>query len=237
MDCHKLKDDHHELSIEIDNLQQAQRNKTVRIMGIPEEKTENAVNKFMDIATNKMKINLQRSCIETAFSIGKASQKVNRQMLVKFTDETSKKNFYQGRIKLKDCKPAIYINEDLTLRRVQIATAARKAVKDNKIDSSWTMDGNIYVKYAPTQKPKKITSISDLEDQNENKDRPKVRKVSSKNSATAADTTITDQKENGNQGQLAAKMARSLKALTTAAGTSTTGLETMQMDENGETGV
>ena len=40
----------------------------------------------------------------------------------------------------------IYLNEDLTRKRYQVARQARALKKDKKIDDTWTYDGKIFVK-------------------------------------------------------------------------------------------
>ena len=149
------------LEEEIDNLKQAQRNKMLRISGVLEEKEENIIDKVVDISRQKMKMNIQRSAIDSAWRLGAPGQ-VPRQVMVRFKEEATKREFYRKRISLKNCTPMIFINEDLTPRRAEIAMTARKLMKEKKLNNTWTVDGNIFIKKGPESKPKKVLRLGDL---------------------------------------------------------------------------
>ena len=56
------------------------------------------------------------------------------------------------------------MNEGLTPARSQLAMKARQAVKEGQIHSTWTLDGNLYVKKNAQSRPKKIQKPRDLKE-------------------------------------------------------------------------
>ncbi len=57
----------------------------------------------------------------------------------------------------------IYINENLTKSRYELAKQVRSTVKHKKYKSTWTADGKVFVLKSENEKPKLITNIQDLE--------------------------------------------------------------------------
>ena len=149
---------------EIDALKQDKRNKTLRITGIPEN-TENKdlAAGIVKMANEHMKVQLDKTCIQAAFWVTPRDSKQQKQVIVKFYSEEKKRQFYMARIKLKDVKTPIFINEDLTPVRAKLAAAARKAMKDKKVEKTWTFDGEVFVKYPEKEKAVRINKESDLE--------------------------------------------------------------------------
>ena len=151
---------------DMDNLKQEQRNKTVRVVGIAVAvKNNEMVDTIVNLATEKMKIKMDKSLIRAAFWVTSRDKndRQSKQVIVKFTCEEAKREFYLARTRLKDIRPAIFINEDLTPPRAKLAAAARKAVKEKKILNSWTLDGIVYAKFPNSEKPRKIDRTADLE--------------------------------------------------------------------------
>lgn len=71
------------------------------------------------------------------------------QIILKFTSYAARRKVMKARKSLKDLKDRpcrIYINEDLTRKRAQIATAARSAKDAKKILDTWVFDGKIFLK-------------------------------------------------------------------------------------------
>lgn len=148
---------------ELDNLKQAQRNKTIRISGLPETDPENVITKVLDLAKTTKKLTMPQTAINSAWRVGgKKNSKSARQVIVKFNDENSKRAFYPKRTTLRTLNSAIFINEDLTARRAEIFAAAWKMVKDKLATNTWTIDGNIFVKMGPLDKPLRMNRINDL---------------------------------------------------------------------------
>src|SRR6218665_1840942 len=58
----------------------------------------------------------------------------------------------------------VFINEYLTHRNAELFAEARKLVKQKVLYATWTRDGRIFIKpsESSTDKPKKVTSMSDL---------------------------------------------------------------------------
>ena len=70
----------------------------------------------------------------------------------------------KARIKLKDyVEHKVFINEDLTLAKSNLAYQARTAVKNGLYHNTWTIDGEVFVKKTATSPSRKINRPSDLE--------------------------------------------------------------------------
>jgi len=63
-----------------------------------------------------------------------------------------------------DTPKRIYMNENLTHYHKEMMDLALKKKKDEKILSAWSLDGKIFVKTSPTGRPKKLSSIEEIED-------------------------------------------------------------------------
>jgi hypothetical protein len=67
---------------------------------------------------------------------------------------------YKARTKIKN--RSVWISEDLTSRRAELAYRARRAVRDNLAVQTWTTGGSIFIKLKENGKPKKIDTEDDL---------------------------------------------------------------------------
>ena len=196
-----LKRENSVLHSKIDSMEQASRNKTLRISGLDEAEHENTTDSVINMVKEKLKIEVKKKDIAACFRIGKlkADQPENertpanpssnsRPILLILENEAMKKDIYRARLRLnkknnKDqAKSFIFINEDLTSRRAQLSQQARGAVKRGDIHSSWTLDGNIYIKTSGTSPAKKISILPN----------PKPHGPATKEEATAGSSTSTN---------------------------------------------
>ena len=141
----------------VDDLNQAQKNKALRIV--------NLANVIMTFAKEKLHVNLQRSDIAVAFRIAckkDLGQRNDKLIILKLTTEGPKKAMYQARVKLPQLHPPVFLNEDLIPKREDLALKAWVAVKDNKIHSTWTMDGDIYIKTSPVARSVRVLTHMQL---------------------------------------------------------------------------
>ena len=81
------------------------------------------------------------------FAKTKKESKSRRDIIVKFTNYRAKTDFIKGKKQLKEKKENIYINEDLTKYRSDLAYEARLLKKDStsNVMSTWTFNGSIYI--------------------------------------------------------------------------------------------
>ena len=77
-----------------------------------------------------------------------------------FSNQRSRDEVYKNRTKLKGND--IWITEDLTISRSNLAYMARQAVKREHAHSTWSQNGWIYVKKTENCKPRRIINQDDL---------------------------------------------------------------------------
>lgn len=70
----------------------------------------------------------------------------HRAILCQFISYADKANVMKNASVLKDKRPGVYINEDLTRERSKLFYDARKLKKKGKIADCWTSDGKVVVK-------------------------------------------------------------------------------------------
>ena len=71
-----------------------------------------------------------------------------------------KDEIIKEKTKLKDTD--IWLSDDLTKRRSELAYAARQAVKNGKINMTWVHDSKIFTKKKANDKPSILYDIEDL---------------------------------------------------------------------------
>ena len=71
-----------------------------------------------------------------------------RDIIVKLCDSNARLQLLKGRKVLRDQKEKIFINEDLTAARMQLAFKCREHMRDKKssVSKTWTFNGNVFVK-------------------------------------------------------------------------------------------
>ena len=154
------------LKIKLDQLEQQNYEKNLRIVGMPDhESSEDEEKKnIVDFAKNTLKLKLKTTDITEVQRMGKKSdKKPSRDLIVKFRRRSVRDNFYKERkTTLENPSPKVYVNEHLTSYRSNLFFAARKLVKSKKIHSTWSQHGNILIRRDETDKPKQLHSHKDL---------------------------------------------------------------------------
>ena len=149
----------------IDDMEQYSRRNCLIISGLPESDNENCDNTVIKFARDNLKIDLKPQEIDRSHRLpGKQTQTNNprpRNIIVKFTSYNSRRKVFENRKELKHCKDRIFINEQLTKTRNDLFYEARKLVKENKVKSAWTNDGNILIR-DNAEKIRKIETINDI---------------------------------------------------------------------------
>jgi hypothetical protein len=85
----------------------------------------------------------------------------NRARVV-YNDKATKNDIMKQKTKLKNADQQIWISDDLTKRRSDLAFAARQAARHGKINMTSVHDSKIFVKKTATGKPSVIRDKSDL---------------------------------------------------------------------------
>lgn len=85
-------------------------------------------------------------------------------VIVKFTRRSVRDQVYSARRSLKSANNRIFINEHLTQENAKLFKRARELVKQSKLASAWTMNGNVFTKDSalPTSRPRRVLQMSDL---------------------------------------------------------------------------
>ena len=156
-----------DLQNQVDHLEQYSRRENIRINGIPEasdtEDTENVVVKLSEA----LQVDIFRDNINRCHRVGRRGDHP-RPIICRFNTTKEKDRMMQAKRKLKDINTEnlfgakrIYINEDLTKVRSDIAAKARRLKAEKKIEDTWTSNGVIFVKTA-NGKVTRITTLKEL---------------------------------------------------------------------------
>ena len=163
------------LKQESNEAEQYSRRTCVRVYGIPENPGEDTDKLVLDLAREKMDLNLEQHEIDRSHRVGAPaaagahsttgrSAAKPRPIIVKCTSYRTRERFLKNRRKLKGTH--IGIEEDLTVRNRTILYKAKEEVKKNdKIDAAWSTDGRIILLLKATNGRsvrKRIWSVSDL---------------------------------------------------------------------------
>ena len=145
----------HDLEEKYDDNKQYSRKFNLEIHGIPERKEEGIVQRILDLAKT-IDADIQEEDIDICHRLYKAEGKA-RPIIVKFTNHDSTYEIYSKRLWLRKVDnrekfgvERVFINENLTSRRALLYSKVRKRVKDNPVWKTWTMDGKIFLRKAPT---------------------------------------------------------------------------------------
>ena len=135
-----------DLEGKIDDQEQYSRRTSVRIAGLEEDQDEVLDDKMRsvlsDIGCKDEMLNINRM-----HRVGKHVPGGRpRQIIVQFTNYSSKKKVIKSGKELRTKHPKVFINEDLTRLRSQLLYQARKLKKAGKITDTWSFDGKILVK-------------------------------------------------------------------------------------------
>lgn len=141
------------LKEKVDHLEQYSRRSSIRINGIPEQEGENTEDIVYKLG-EAIGADIFSESIDRSHRVGKKDDRYTRPIIVKFTSYKHKASMMRAKKKLRDvdCQKLfrshskVYINEDLTAARADMAAKARKMKKDGRIQDTWTWDGTIFVK-------------------------------------------------------------------------------------------
>ena len=178
------------LQMRVDDLEQHGRRDSIRIFGLSETTTGTTDEKVLWLCNNRMKLDPPLALEEIAVShrVGKPATPADaassagtrpappRALLVKFATRRSRNRVMESRKNLKDPPSQddtgytamiadgrhIYLADDLTKRRANLAFKAREAKRAQQLSDTWVIDTKIMVKDLHNR-IKQISSIHDLE--------------------------------------------------------------------------
>jgi hypothetical protein len=118
----------------------------VRLHGIPEKSAENTDEIVMKIA-REIGADIPDMALSRSHRVGPKQQGKPRPIIAKFIGHNYKTRLLKNKNKLRGSTPPIFLKEDLTKTRANLAKRARNLKKDGKISDTWTRDGVIFVKH------------------------------------------------------------------------------------------
>ena len=170
-------DDSQKMWDEFDALEQYTRKNSLEIHGIPENLYTDPESVVLKVAS-AINVAIKPEEIEISHKLQRA-KKGCRPIIAKFRSHKTKAKLYKERTKLRNVKVSdifesyasaiearegIFINENLTSYRRHIVDKASQMKKAKILTSVWTLDGKIFVKCSPDDRPIRILSEEDLED-------------------------------------------------------------------------
>ena len=144
------------LECKLDDIEQYGRRSNLIFSGFAElPQGEDLEGKLLDIVNNVMGVTppLQPSDIERVHRLGRKTDTIRpRAVIARFVSGKTRDRVYRSRATLKtynhstDQHHKIFINEDLTAMRSNLAYATRTLKKSKRITDCWTFNGKIVIK-------------------------------------------------------------------------------------------
>lgn len=136
-----------EINKRMDEIEQNQRKKTLRFVGINESEGEQLVSIITNLVNATLKVKCTITDISNVYRVGKLSNEKSRTILVEFISYLKRIEIINARKLLKNT--GIFINEDLTERRYKLLQLAKKKYG---VRNAWTRGGHLYVNQNDTVK-------------------------------------------------------------------------------------
>ena len=152
------------LANKLDDLEQYGRRCSVRMFNVPQPPGKTCTYSVLKVINEIMEVPLDEDDIERCHVLGKANAKGNRPIIIKFKSYKSKAAVFQAKSKLKTNPNKIFITEDLTKKNYSIIQKLVQMRKEDSIDSFWTNDGKINVKVYEISVPKRVSSLSEVDE-------------------------------------------------------------------------
>lgn len=147
----KLQSDMKAMVTKNDELEQYSRRSCLRVSGIVEKPNEDVTQLVLDLA-DRISADINVPDIDRTHRVGKVQsdntpgrKHAGREIIVKFTNYEARLRFLKGRAKLREQKASIFINEDLTKTRKNVAFECRQLQKKKLIKKTWVYGGNVYI--------------------------------------------------------------------------------------------
>jgi len=146
------------MEIKMDKLEQYSRKTNVIIVGMEAGQHTSVKTDVLELFNKNLGTQLVADHIEAAHPLGKNSSAT----IVRLRNNDIKSNIMKTKGKLRNIKPIMYINDDLTRNRMKIFSKARMEVKAKTIQSAYTRNGLIYIKVSEGSIPIEINSLDDI---------------------------------------------------------------------------
>ena len=149
---------------EIDEMKQVERNKNVIIRGLPAGRDVTKL--AIDMMNEKLQANINGTHIRYAIRMrngrnGNDSDETNNgPVRVALKSFDMKEKIFKNRAKLKSSN--VWMSEDLTPRKSELAYKARECVRQGLALQTWTVNGTIFIKTRHGNRPTKIMTEDDL---------------------------------------------------------------------------
>lgn len=142
----KLKDEMRNIKLEVRTVknhavtnEQYSRKNNIKIFGMKEEQNEDCVQKVIELAREKLKVELTTSQVEVAHRT--RSQRKPQPIIVRFNNHTTKMQVLRNRSKLKGV--GVSMAEDLCR---DLMTVYNRVKEDQRVVSTWAWNGKVFVK-------------------------------------------------------------------------------------------
>ena len=167
----KLNQEVDALKITIDDLEQHGRKGSIRVFGLPEDTPGQVDEKIVTLVNEHLKVRppIALEYVEVAHRLGKPPEQTvvlesdqaasqtrptSRAVIVRFASRRTKSRVMKEKKNLKtnpfmraNGTPAsVYLTDDLTKRRAQLAYQARQLKREGKLSDTWVCDARIYIK-------------------------------------------------------------------------------------------
>lgn len=163
----ELKNELDDLKSKTDELEQYSRRSCVRISGVREAENEN-INEIVMGISRRIGANIAPSDIDRLHRVGRKvgrgehqGARRTRDIIVKFTNYGARLAFLKGRKTLREQNASVFINEDLTSARMELAFECRNLKRAKIIKKVWTYNGNVFIEDNNDTRVK-VVKMSDL---------------------------------------------------------------------------
>lgn len=157
------------------SMEQYSRRSNIQINNIPVIPNENIQDLLCEIG-EKIGVELNYGTDIQAAHRVPSKKDNNKPIIVKFSNREKRTSFIVAARKAKlkcgqldmakdlmfSAENKIYFNDHMTVEGMKIFYEARKAVKERKVESAWTMNGRIFVKRDQMSERKEIEDMDDL---------------------------------------------------------------------------
>ena len=188
----KVQKDLKDVIVRNDDLEQYSRRSCLRISGIPEDGNDDTTRAVLDLA-HRCGANINQDDIDRSHRVGRPKETAideediadisdeqqvsakSREIIVKFHSYGARLQLLKGRKFFRERNIKIFINEDLTKTRKNLAFSCRKLRKDPRstVAKTWVYNGNVFIQDNDDNKVR-VTSLEDLNPympENQNNDR------------------------------------------------------------------
>ena len=139
--------------------EQYSRRQNVRVTGFveEEEEEENCAEKFVNLCREKISLDVNDEIVDRTHRVGEKEEGANR-AIVRLKTHKDKLTILRNRRNLRGS--GFYINDDLTNINKKLSYTAR--VTCSNVDTSWTVDGKIFVKRKSDGRRFQVANQSDF---------------------------------------------------------------------------